>query len=200
MSPVETDNTPDRDHWNRRYTERPWPTDPSPWLVVNAGLFPTPGRALDIAGGAGRNAIWLAARDWHVTITDVSNVAIDMAATRAKSCGVALDAVETDLTNGRLPDGPWDAIMVFHYLDRSLFPTFSALLRPGGFAIGSIATVKNLERNERPPLPYLLEEGELPELIEGLELVSYDESWESGHHDARFVARRSTHGQGARST
>jgi hypothetical protein len=128
--------------------------------------------------------------DWDVTLTDVSNVAIELAATRARSHDVTLHTVETDLSDEDLPSGPWDAILVFHYLDRALFPMFPAMLRPGAFVIGALATVKNLERNQRPPLPYLLDEGELPQLIEGLELVGYDESWESGHHDARFVARR----------
>lgn len=187
-------NVSDRDHWNQRYTERPWPIDPSPWLVNNAELFTTRGRALDIAGGTGRNAIWLASRGWDVTITDVSDVAIELAAARATSCGVTLTTLEIDLATSDLPGGPWDVIMVFHYLDRALFSGFARLLRPGGLVIGSLATVKNLERNERPPLPYLLDGGELPALIDGLDLTEYDESWEDGHHDARFVARRPQQG------
>ena len=183
-------NVRDRDHWNQRYTERPWPADPSRWLVNNAELFTTSGRALDVAGGTGRNAIWLASRGWDVTITDVSDVALEFAALRARSCDVNLATLEIDLAENDLPGGPWDAIMVFHYLDRRLFSTFSRLVQPGGHVIGSLATVKNLERNEQPPLPYLLDEGELPGLIDGLDLTNYDESWEDGHHDARFVARR----------
>jgi len=162
--------------------------------MANVGFLAVPGRALDIAGGTGRNAIWIAERGWDVTITDVSTVAIELAATRARSCDITLHTLEADLAGGHLPTGPWDAIMVFHYLDRALFPRFPGLLSPGGIVIGSLATVRNLERNERPPLPYLLDEGELPRLIEGLELVNYDESWESGHHDARFVARATAQG------
>jgi tellurite methyltransferase len=192
-------NTSDRDHWNQRYAERPWPTEPSSWLVDNARLFTTPGRVLDIAGGTGRNAIWLASRGWDVTIADVSSIAIDIAIARARSSDVIVSTVETDLVEGRLPPGPWDAIMLFHYLDRTLFPALPTLLRPGGIVIGSLATVTNRERNERPTLPYLLNEGELPELIEGLEVVAYDESWDNGHHDARFIARRAPRGTQLRS-
>jgi SAM-dependent methyltransferase len=184
----------DREHWNERYTERPWPTEPSPWLIANARFLTPAGRALDVAGGSGRNAIWLASLGWDVTITDVSSVAIDLAVTRARSLDITLGTLETDLAQGDLPPGPWDAIMLFHYLDRALFRSFSGLLEPGGIVIGSLATVTNLERNNRPPPPYLLDEGELPRLIQGLELVEYDESWKNDHHDARFVARRQAHG------
>jgi 2-polyprenyl-3-methyl-5-hydroxy-6-metoxy-1,4-benzoquinol methylase len=152
-------------------------------------LLEPPGKALDVAGGTGRNALWLAGRGWDVTITDVSNVAIDLAVTRARSVGVSVHTLEADLARGQLPSGPWDVIMMFHYLDRSLFGALPSLLTNGGIVIGSLATAKNLERNERPPLPYLLEEGELPGLMSDLEFVEYDESWEGGHHDARFVAR-----------
>jgi tellurite methyltransferase len=144
MAPM---NVSDRDHWNRRYTERPWPTDASPWLVKNAEFFATPGRALDIAGGTGRNAIWLASRRWDVTITDVSDVAIGFAAARARSCDVTLATLEMDLAECELPGGPWDVIMVFHYLDRALISGLPRLLRPGGLVIGSLGTIRNLERN-----------------------------------------------------
>ena len=180
----------DRDHWNLRYSELPWPTEPSPWLIANAPAFASPGTALDVAGGTGRNAIWLAAKGWDVTIVDISHIALEIAATRAQKHDVTCTLLERDLTEGNLPLGPWDAIMVFHYLDRSLFRAFPKLLNRGGILIGSLATVKNLERHARPPLPYLLDDAELPGLLTGLEIISYDESWDDGYHDARFLARK----------
>lgn len=180
----------DRDHWNTRYGEQSWPVEPSPWLVANEALLPSVGAALDVAGGTGRNAIWLAQRGWTVTIADVSDVALAKASVRAGDDGLQVNTLLVDLTVDPLPDGPWNLIALFHYLDRDVFAAIARALAPGGILIGSLATIRNLERNPRPPLPYLLETGELPDLIRGIELVAYDEGWKDDHHDARFVARR----------
>ena len=69
--------------WNQRYSESPqsW-VEPDTfltaaykeWLAATA-----PGPALDVAGGAGRNAVWLAERGWRVKLIDISDVALKMA-------------------------------------------------------------------------------------------------------------------------
>jgi SAM-dependent methyltransferase len=187
---VPTKPSADREHWNLRYRHRSWPQEPSPWLVHNASLLPEPGRALDVAGGTGRNALWLAHEGWEVTIADVSDVALAEASRRATEEQVKITTLHTDLATDRFPGGPWNLIALFHYLDRNLFPSIMHELAPGGVLIGSLATITNLERNARPPLAYLLEVDEFPELIHDLELVAYAEGWQNDHHDARFVARR----------
>jgi tellurite methyltransferase len=179
-----------RDYWNQRYIERPWPEEPSPWLVANADVLPKPGHALDAAGGTGRNAVWLARRGWDVTIVDVSDVALSFATERAEAIHVELHTSLRDLRDEPLPEGPWDLILLFHYLDRELFPALASALEPGGLLIGALATVANLERNERPALPYLIEEAELPALIGDFEIVRYEEGWQDDRHNARFVAQR----------
>jgi tellurite methyltransferase len=190
MVNMATTDHADRDHWNRRYAEQTWRDDPSPWIVANAELLPETGSALDVAGGTGRNAIWLAQRGWCVTIADVSDVALDIAIERADALRVSLRTHPTDLSTDSLPDGPWDLLILFHYLDRALFPDLAAALRPGGMLVGALATIRNLERNERPPSPYLLEETELPGMLAGLELIRYEEGWRDDRHDARFVGRK----------
>ncbi|MFV1961702.1 MAG: class I SAM-dependent methyltransferase, partial [Acidimicrobiia bacterium] len=132
--------------------------------------------------------VWLASQGWDVTIVDVSDVALATATDRAEAVSAALRTQLMDLNSDPLPEGPWDLIMLFHYLDRALLPDLTAALRPGGVLIGALATVSNLERNPRPPLPYVLEDGELPALMGGLELIRYEEGWQDDHHDARFVA------------
>ena len=179
----------DREHWNLRYDEQSWPLEPSPWLVANKEFLPRAGSALDVAGGTGRNAMWLAHRGWTVTIADISDVAIGQALARADDEHLSVETVQVDLRRDPLPEGPWNLIALFHYLDRDLFPAITDALASGGTLIGALATVRNLERNPRPPLPYLLEEGELPALLAGLEVIRYEEGWQDDRHDARFVAR-----------
>jgi len=56
----------DKTHWDQKYQESPekW-QDPDPFLIQAYRHFlevGSPGYALDVAGGAGRHAIWLASR------------------------------------------------------------------------------------------------------------------------------------------
>lgn len=183
-------NTDERAYWNQRYATEGWCDEPSPWLTKTKRLLPLPGRALDIAGGTGRNALWLAENDWNVTIVDVSNVALTLAADRARERGLVLTTTLSDISAHPLPGGPWDLVLVFHYLDRQLFSRIESLLNPGGVLVGAIATATNLKRNDRPPLPYLLNDGEVPSLLGDMEMLEYEEGWRDDRHDARFVAQR----------
>lgn len=180
----------ERDKWNARYATDDVLTDPSPFLLDMLHFVPRRGRALDVAGGAGRNAIVLARRGLETTVADISAVALERAQADGRLAGVQLNTVEIDLAAEPLPDGPWDAVLVFHYLNRLVLSAIADQLAPGGVLVASIATTRNRERNERPPPPHLLNEGELPGLIGDLGVVHYEESWRDDRHEARLVARR----------
>jgi SAM-dependent methyltransferase len=181
-----------RTSWNNRYRERSAPAGPAAFVTVElAPLLGPPGRALDLAGGAGRHGVWLAERGWDTTIVDTSEVAIALAAERAERAEVDVRLVHSDLTVEVLPCGPWDLVLIVHYLQRDLFSPTIDLLADDGLIAFSIATVRNLERRERPPLPYLLQEGEAPSLVDDLQIIHYAEGWSiEGRHEARVVARR----------
>jgi SAM-dependent methyltransferase len=146
---------------------------------------------LDIAGGAGRHAIWLAKRGLDVTVVDISQVGLQIAAERGAAAGVSLQSMFVDIECDPLPPGPWDLIVCAHFLHRPLFAVFPQLLRPGGLLVVVHPTQANLERHEKPPRRFLLQDGELPTLVTGLEIVHYEEGWlAEGRHDAVLVARR----------
>lgn len=180
----------EREKWDTRYRGDDVATDPSPFLLDMLKFAPRRGRALDVAGGAGRNAIVLARRGLDTTIADISTVGLARAEAAAEQAGVRIHTIAVDLSEEPLPRGPWDVVLVFHYLDRLLLPAIEEQLAPSGVLITSIATVRNRERNERPPPSHLLDEGELPSLIGGLGVVYYEESWRDERHEARLVARR----------
>lgn len=181
-----------RSSWDNRYRERSAPIDPAAFVTVElAPLLGASGRAIDLAGGAGRHAIWLAKRGWDTTMIDTSEIAIDLAAARAEAADVDLRLVHSDLTAEMLADGPWDLVLIVHYLQRDLFPPAIERLADNGLIAFSVATVRNLERRERPPLPYLLDEGEAPSLVDGLQILHYAEGWSTeDRHEARVVARK----------
>lgn len=159
-----------------------------------APLLPARGRGLDLAGGAGRHALWLARRGLHVTVADVSPVGLELARARAEAAGLAR-AVETlcvDFDADPVPGGPWDLVLSFHFLDRRVLAAVPDVLRPGGVLVVVHPTRTNLERHERPSARFLLDDGELARLVAPrLSLIHYEEGWLlEGRHEACAVARR----------
>jgi SAM-dependent methyltransferase len=181
----------DRERWNARYREEERAEAPSRFVVDLDAWLPQAGRALDVAGGPGRHALWLARRGLDVTLADVSDVALARAAEAARAEGLALRTVRADLEGGALPAGPWDVVLCTYFLHRPLYAAFAAALAPGGLLAVAHPTRTNLERHARPGPEHVLEDGELPALVRGLELLQYDEGWrESGRHEAHLLARR----------
>ena len=107
----------DREKWNARYQdESRAPAKPSVLLLELERFLPSSGRALDVAGGAGRHSIWLARRGLEVTLVDISHRGLAFAQERATEAGVSIRTVESDLEQDGLPEGKWNLIVGFHYL------------------------------------------------------------------------------------
>jgi SAM-dependent methyltransferase len=187
----------DRARWDARWsaTGTPEPAEPAAALLEAEAVLPRAGaarapRVLDVAGGAGRNAVWLARRGYDVTLADVSPVALARAAGAAATAGVTLRLVARDVETTALPPGPWDAIVVIDFLHRPLFDAFPTALAAGGVLLYAQPTKRNLERHARPGTRFLVDDGELRALARGLEVVRYAEGWLDDRHVARLVARR----------
>lgn len=183
----------DRLRWNQRYREQlaRTPGAPSPSVEALSRWLPRQGRALDLAGGGGRHAFWMARRGLEVTLVDVSDVAIESVVAQATLWRAPVDAVRLDLEVETVPEGPWALVLIHGYLNRRLVREVANLLEPGGVLVVAHPTRRNLERNPRPGAHHLLLPGELPRLTAGLEITYYDEGWnEVGLHEARLVARR----------
>lgn len=182
----------DRTRWDRRYREGS-KTDPAPpaWLEAVSEEVPRTGRALDVASGAGRYALWLAARGLDVVAVDVSPVGLDLLAERATERGLRVETVIADLTRERLPEGPFDVVCCSHYLQRELFAEMRRLLAPGGVLICQLLREANPEQDRHPSARYLTGRNELLALAptEGRELVYYREGRLDGRSRARLVAR-----------
>src|SRR4051812_24240131 len=95
-------------------------SEPESLLVQVAEILP-PGRALDLACGVGRNAIYLARLGWRVTAIDSSRTGI--ARLRERAAGLDIETRVADLERGEFPIEPhgYDLICDFYYLQRSLF-------------------------------------------------------------------------------
>lgn len=182
----------DRRKWDARYRERgAGLREPSGFLDALDDLLPRRGRALDLAGGTGRHALWLARRGLDVTLADISGVALEVARAEAGRAGIMVRTLMMDLEAEPLPPGPWDLVLCVDFLWRPLFATIPTALAPRGLLVVAHPTLANLERHARPGPEHLLRAGELPDLARRLDILRYDEGWqEGGRHEARLAARR----------
>jgi tellurite methyltransferase len=181
----------DRERWDARHRERGGrESPPSPVLVGLDTVLPRHGAAFDVAGGTGRHSLWLARRGLDVTLADISGVALDIARGRADAAGLRLRTVAVDLEAEPLPAGPWDLVVCVDFLWRPLFDAVPVVLAPGGWLVVVHPTRSNRERHEHPGPRHLLDDGELPGLVPGLEVVRYEEGWtDEGRHEAWLAAR-----------
>ncbi len=110
----------EKSSWNEKYSEGSHTSlEPDPFLVSAYEGFLVgnrPGAALDVAGGVGRHAIWLAQRGWRVKLVDVSEVGVKQAEENAKQTGTA-SSITTQVrdlnTNQDLGREQYDLVVVF---------------------------------------------------------------------------------------
>lgn len=198
-TPPDDPTLPPADRWDARYrarlAEAPPDDEPHPFLVEQAHRLPTSGRALDIATGLGRNALWLARRGLRVTAVDVSRVACDHLDARARDLHLPIDTVCLDLERAPLPPAPFDLIVNTLYLQRSLAPQIQDRLAPGGLLL--FLTMLEGGRDLEPPVhkEYLLQRGDLRALFPHLDVVLYREDPADSpvRPNAYLLARKPSH-------
>lgn len=164
----------------------PW-ARPSSWLVANAQTLPREGRALDLACGSGRHALWLAERGLAVRAVDDDPEALRALRAAAEQRGLAVDADLVDLESGPvdLGRGAYALIVVLYYLHRPLFPTLVRALAPGGILVYE-TFIESHDGRFAPSRPeHLLKPGELVGLVSPpLQVLAQRE----GEFDGRLVA------------
>jgi tellurite methyltransferase len=126
----------ERDKWDARYRDGAYESRTHPTALLAQWLPRLPrGRALDVACGAGRNALSLAAKGYAVTALDISRVALERGRRSAAERGLAIEWLCADLDDDparALPAGPFDLIVWVRYVHRTLLPHLVARVAPGG--------------------------------------------------------------------
>ncbi|MCK9872193.1 methyltransferase domain-containing protein [Nocardiopsis dassonvillei] len=159
------------DFWNERYRsrERIWSGRPNRHLVAEAADL-EPGRALDVGGGEGADAIWLAERGWRVTALDISTVALDKGAAHARERGGDVPGLITwqraDVTRWSPEEGAFDLVtsQFMHLRGRwraRFFAALASAVAPGGELLVVAHHPRDLEEGvPRPPDPDLFYTGD----------------------------------------
>ncbi len=128
----------EREKWDARYAAGAYADRENPTrLVVDWLSNLSTGNALDVACGAGRNAIFLAAHGFDTDAIDISGVALERAAATAQAKGLRVNWLEADLDAGEasLPAKRYDLIVLVRYVDLSLYPLLVRRLKPAGILI-----------------------------------------------------------------
>lgn len=173
--------------WDERYAAGKYASaEPHKLLISLVEKLPA-GRALDLACGTGRHAVFLAENGWQVTAVDNSRVGIEVARERAAAKSVRVDFRLADLeaSEFEIETAAYDLICDFYYLQRELFAAMKAGLKAGGIIV---STVHIYGENE-PEGRFLLREGELKDFFEGFEILHYHETSatdrDAGEHHRR---------------
>lgn len=126
----------ERDKWDARYREGAYRHRTHPTALLAEWLPRLPrGRALDVACGAGRNALYLAGNGFAVTAVDISPVALERGRHAAVERALDVEWRQADLDQAperSLPEGRFDVIVWVRYVQRALMPRLIERLRPGG--------------------------------------------------------------------
>ncbi len=181
----------DRVKWDERHREASGGDGPSPFVSSLDELLPRHGKALDVAAGTGRHALWLARRGLSVTAVDISPIALEVVARDAQAAGLqaTCTTLALDLEREALPAGPWNVILCTNFLMRDVYRRLPTLLADFGVLAIAHPTLENLKRHARPSARVLLQPGELRSLVGSeLRVLRYEESWFDGRHEARLVA------------
>ena len=192
MQPKEDDKT----RWNKKYRAGSHlDSEPDEFLVRAFQEFlagQPKGYALDLAGGVGRHALWLAERGWRVKLIDLADAAVRIAEQRAhttRARGVTTEVRDLS-TSPDLGDGQFDLIIVFYFLDRQLFPALIRALKPGGLLVYRTYTVEQGELGRGPSdTRLLLEPDELRASFKSLQILHYRETV-TDKATAELVARK----------
>ncbi len=161
---------------------------PATFLVDNLGLLPK-GRALDIAMGNGRNAIYLAQMGFDVEGVDLSPEAVKSALISAEKAGVNIRARTADLeAEYQINKDGYDVIICFNYLQRPLIPQIKDGLRKGGMVVYETFIVDQARWGKPKSPDYLLKHNELLNLFRNFRCLRYREGIIENGQDRRAVA------------
>lgn len=182
-----------REKWDQRYGDPDYVPnkDPIPFLSEKIGILGK-GRALCLAAGAGRNAVYLAERGFEVVAVDISSEGLRWCGELAREKGVEVDTVGSDLLEYDMGSKEYDLITMFYYYQPELFPAIKTALKPGGVFIFQTFSIDQLEFERGPRDPaHLVKPNELLPAFADFRLRLYEDRLVGGDEAAvRLIAEK----------
>ena len=176
----------DREKWQTRYLLGAYSDRLHPSVFLSDVLANNPmsvksdtsaPRALDLACGAGRNALFLAAQGFTVDAVDIAVAALNRGQESARQLQLnSIHWIEHDLDEGLPADsGDYDLIIMIRYLDVSLLTQAADKLRPGGYLLAEVHLQTDREVAGPSSREFRAAPGELKTAVHDLELLHYQE-------------------------
>ncbi|MBC8554301.1 MAG: methyltransferase domain-containing protein [Candidatus Brocadiales bacterium] len=170
----------DKNRWNNRYNtgEYLYGKEPLKFLKEKLNIL-VRGKALVLAMGEGRNAVFLAENGFDVDGCDISEKAIEKTKLFAQESGVTLNAFVADLEEYKISADKYDLITCFYYTQRSLIPQIKDGLKKGGMVMLETYSIDQLKYGKDAPGPknpaYLLTHNELLNSFRDFRILYYRE-------------------------
>jgi len=174
--------------WDERYDQDcDFSKEPVQFLKENVYRLPQ-GKALDVAMGTGRNAIFLATHGYEVDGIDCSSVAVEKVQSFAQKESLLINAAQADLSDYQIAEGTYEVILNFYFLERAMIPQIKKALRPGGMLLFETYTIEQPQYG-RPHNPaYLLKPNELLNSFMKLHIIYYHERVDKQQKETKAIA------------
>jgi SAM-dependent methyltransferase len=168
----------DQKRWDKRFGEKEFALgkEPNPFLKKNIHLLPR-GKALDIATGEGRNAVFLAQHGFEVDAVDISEKGLRKAQGLAREKGVKIKTFAVDLDRFQIERERYDLIANFYFLKRRLIPRIKKGLKKGGRVIFETYILDHRKLGTGGPkqAKYFLKPNELLRFFNNFKILFYRE-------------------------
>lgn len=180
----------DLEKWNQRYAEDSY-RKTNPVTLVADWLPEVPvGKALDVACGAGRNALFLARSGYRVDAIDISPEGLNIARRQAAEQGLEVNWIVHDFDQPFDFDTDYDLILVMWYVDIALITRLGDCLAPGGYLLCQEHLIADEEVIGPTSTDFRVAPGTLRAAASGLEVLLYDESVDTGPEGERIASAR----------
>jgi SAM-dependent methyltransferase len=185
-----------RTHWDQKYEQsmvsltKPDPFFLSAYEEFVRDSYPNAGVALDLAGGIGRHALWLADKRWQVSVVDISEVAISRLSQEALQLNLTLDLFALDATEYKFESAQFDLIVLFYHFDRTLYSRIVSALKPGGYLISKTSLRWDSDETAVPVSTDSLQRNEILSLVPELCVLYHRERPVGNRGVVEFVGRK----------
>ena len=181
----------DKEKWDQKYADQEYTAgkEPSNWLKNNAHLLTNEGKSLDIAGGEGRNSVFVAKKGYQATCLDISENGLIKAQALAQENKTTITTLNADLDMSSLPENEYDLVLCFNFLDRNLFSGIRKTLKLGGLLFYETFNQDYLKYS-RFKKEWVLESNELLQVFNDFRILRYQEVDEDPKAFSSLVAQK----------